>query len=173
LCSLSHPVAHTTRSPSRHRAVASVASPRRHLSAAPPVPKVLLLHRHGRRLVSAVSHPLPAHTARSPSRLLKLCPRLAASAPFVARRVELLADAIFHFIALDTTCVRFLTQLRTPLVLRLAIVLSPLLLHRVVTSLLLHRSLKCCCSAAMGGDLCPLSVTLCMRTLLVLRLATV
>jgi hypothetical protein len=68
--------------------------------------------------------------------------------------VELLADAIFHFIALDTTCVRFLTQsvtlrLRTPRVLRLAIALSPLLLRHVVTSLLLHWSLKCCYSGAL------------------------
>jgi hypothetical protein len=70
--------------------------------------------------------------------------------------VELLADAIFHFIALDTTCVRFLTQsvtrrLHTPRVFRLATVMSPLLLRRIVASLLLHRSLKCCCSGATGG----------------------
>eukprot|EP00267_Zea_mays_P041873 XP_020393812.1 pyrophosphate-energized vacuolar membrane proton pump-like [Zea mays] len=44
-------------------------------------------------------------------------------------------------------------RLRTPRVFRLATVMSPLLLRRVVASLLLHGSLKCCCSGATGGAL--------------------
>jgi hypothetical protein len=55
---LSHPIshpppAHASCFPSRHRDVASAASSRRRLSAAPPIPEVLLLQRHGRRPLAA------------------------------------------------------------------------------------------------------------------------
>jgi hypothetical protein len=64
---LSHPISHPSPAhascfPSRHRDVASAASSHRRLFAAPPIPKVLLLRRHGRRpLATGCPYPLFAN----------------------------------------------------------------------------------------------------------------